>query len=348
MKVKIQGLIWFTLLLAYMASANQCADIKADSGIGTDRAEVLVLLQTVQSEMMGPTALPKSQWSSFGVWGALFGLEGLAVGVALDGASSLVGHKTKARTLEGVQSAPRVFDFETAILDGIDELDVCANWQLIDIQQGNYVDRSAGRATRIFRETAVDYVMYIRPYYFVSPGLNQIRLFVGLRVYSRPNNKSRLKAMYERTFQYLSPSRGDLLRPFREGEKEALIQEIETNYTELVGKFPANRTAYSKYRKNALGALRASDVIPPIMAVSEGWPETSFDDELARATGQIFHMLKEELLDVKPGESIDGHLVNFDGLDSSGKPKQFKGHVIGHLDSNTIYRDEDGDYYSVP
>ena len=81
---------------------------------------------------------------------------------------------------------------------------------------------------------------------------------------------------------------------------------------------------------------------------SEGWPGTTFDDELWRATRHIFHMLGEELRDIGPGESVDDHPVNFDGLDSSGKPNQFKGYVSGHLDTNTIYRDEGGNYYSVP
>jgi len=347
-RVELRRLICCTLLLGHAAGAGQSADLETASRMEDERPEVLVLLQTVQSEMMGPTALPKSPWSGYGPWGALLGLEGFAVGVMIDGVSSFAGRDSKARTLEGVQSATKLFDFEAAMLDGISALDLGANWQLFDAEQGNYIDRSAGRATRIFKETSVDYVMYIRSFYFVSPGLNQIRLIVSLRVYSRPNSKSRLKAMYTRTFEYLSPSRGDLLRPFHKGEREALIQEVETNFTELMEKYPANRKAYRKFRKNALNALNDGDVILPIMAISEGWPGTSFDDELMRATGHVFHMLKEGLLDIRPSNNSGGHMVTFNGLDSAGKPEQFEGYVFGRLDSNTAYRDEDGNYYSVP
>ena len=346
MRIQIRQLMFLALLVGRVAAADQSQNIDSESA--TEPHEVLVLLQTVQEEMLGPDALSNSVWSQIGLLGAFFGPGGEFVGSSMEGVASLARRDSEAKMEEGIQSVARALNFEAAVLGVINELDFDSNWLLYEVLQGDYAVQSGRTANRLFSATPVDFVLFIDTTYYVAPELNQIRLRFEVRMYSPSKIKGRLPATYVRKYEYLSQSRGNILRPFRDGEKEAMIAEIEARFAELVERYPANRKAYSKDRRSALRILNNRDVVLPITAMDEGWPGSSFKDELVRATNQMKQMLRMDLREIQPSKRVEGQYVPFNGLSSSGKPKKFKGYIVEKLSANTVYRDKGGDMYSVP
>jgi len=249
---------------------------------------------------------------------------------------------------QGIKSIAGTLNFEATLLGAINELDRETDWRIYNVEQGDFAELAGRVANRRFRSIPVNFVLFVSARYYFAPDLNQIVLRSEARIYSRSKIKGRLPATYTRRYEYLSKSKGNILRPFRTGEKEALIADVEARFTALVEQYPANRKAYSKERRHAIRILKKRDVIPPIMALSEGWPGLSFTDELVRATDQLEQMLKVDLHDFPPSRPVKGHFIPFNGLSSSGKPKKLRGHIVDKLGTNTVYRDRYGDMYSVP
>jgi hypothetical protein len=139
-----------------------------------------------------------------------------------------------------------------------------------------------------------------------------------------------------------------MLRPFREGEKENLIENIEIRFASQLERYPQNGRAYQKERASAIGLIRERDTILPSTAMREGWPGTTLDEELRKATEQMTRMMQLDLADIRPVKKKPGKYVSFSGLNRSGKPKNFGGYVLAEQGENTIYRVRNGDMYSVP
>ena len=95
-------------------------------------------------------------------------------------------------------------------------------------------------AEQIFRVTPVDFVLFINPTYYFSRELNQVRLRFNIHVYSPYNRKTgRFRPTYRRDYEYLSQSRGNILRPFLEGEKNAKINTtFDEHYDKAIEAMP--------------------------------------------------------------------------------------------------------------
>jgi len=190
--------------------------------------------------------------------------------------------------------------------------------------------------------------LFFETVYFVSPELNQIRLVCTAKAYRYHPKYTQPPRIFDRNYEYLSSSRSVVLRPFHEGEKEAMIAEIEDGFAYLVERYPANLEAYEEDRKATLKFLKRRDVIPPAMAMAEGWPGMALQDELQRATDHMLFMLQQDLKNIGSPIPKVGDYIRFNGLDSLGKPDKLKGYFVSTLGPNTIYRDKKGDMYSVP
>jgi hypothetical protein len=203
-------------------------------------------------------------------------------------------------------------------------------------------------SARIFRTSDVAYVIYLDLTYFISPELNQIRLIADSFVYTRSELSDNASVFYRRSYEYLSPSQGLVLREFDEGEKESLIEAIEAEYEHKLERFPNNRKAYSKDRRRALKILKNRDIILPMMAMNEGWPGDSVTVGLQTATEHVFQIMRDDLQIIEKMHDEDGEYTRFSCFTRTGKLKEYEGYVVGVLGTNTIYRDQHGNLFSMP
>lgn len=302
--------------------------------------EVIIVLNPIQDTFFG--AWPKNEPPSWNVlpW----------VGGLIDSAVAYSRHKSESTIVaRSMAEITDTFPFHHAVVSGLETIDQDAAWRLFDITEYEFTEPGKKLAQRVFNSRECDSVFFLSFAYYVTPGLNQIRLSADLSVFLRPDNPLFGKMLFERSYEYLSPSQGEILRPFHPGEKEALIAAIESTYEEKVAQFPHNLKAYSKDRKTALDQLEGRHVVLPLTAVNEGWPDDSFLKGLRLATDHVMAMLQEDLVDFKnAGKRRGKNLKPFAGFDRKGRQTTFKGEIIGTREANTIYRDKKGNIFSVP
>ena len=348
----------WVIILCFPVLANETVSGDIETGSVNHRPLVQIFLEPVQGKIKGPDLHKDYGSSGFTIGGisSAFGLPAALAGVGIDSALGYVN----SQGTDGVQPARAdearlFFDYYHAVKNGIQNLDENAHWELSHIDESKHTGKKTSTAGQIFLDSDIEHVVFIESTYFFSPGLDQVRLIVDIDVLSRPKDVStqhdiikRTELTYERTYEYLSQSRGILLRPFHDGEKEALIESIESEFDRKVDRYPNNRAVYKKDRDRALKALKKRDVILPAMALSEGWPGRTFPIALQLATDGIMQMMQDDLIDVHGSKAKKVEYVSFGGLDRKGKSKRFKAYVVGQQGSNTIYRDKRDNMYSVP
>lgn len=306
-----------------------------------------LLMRPVQLDLMGPDPFDKPSIFGFRDIGwAIGAIGGVLAGVAIDNA---IEH---ANSTHGMDKAARPlgdgFNFREAIHDKISRLDLETDFDIAEVHEQKFEGTGKPLSRWIMNRTDADYVLCLQPTYFISPRLDQLRFVVEVRLYTEIDVVNEVTGPYERYYEYLSPSRGELLRPFRDGEKAALIESVNRYFDQKTEQFPHNRKAYGKDRRQALKALNGSDTILPEMAILEGWPGDSIQIELQLATDNVMALVHADLMDPYATMPEDTEYHEFAGLDLKGRPATFKGHEIGTQGANTVYRDPEGNVYSVP
>jgi len=203
-------------------------------------------------------------------------------------------------------------------------------------------------ASWILKNSDADHVLFFRSTYFMSPELDQLRMRASVDLFSRKSNKPRTRNLYSRTYEYLSPSRGILFRPFAEGEKDVLTSMIEAHFDNKTEEFPHNSRAYKKDRDRILRAIRNRDTILPNVAVGEGWSEESMAFEIQTATNHIIFMVQQDLQSRESDIALNRPIGKFAIMLDNGNSRTIKGNSIGNFENNTIYRDRSGNVFSLP
>jgi hypothetical protein len=85
-----------------------------------------------------------------------------------------------------------------------------------------------------------------------------------------------------------------------------------------------------------------------MLAVNEGWPGKTISEALHLATDSILITMQQDLQDIRQNATEQMEYTSFSGLDLQGNEKEFNAHAIGIQGLHTIYRDMDGNLYSVP
>jgi len=323
------------LFLLVLVLNTQSVAGQADYTSEDRLARVVIVLEPPQLGLVGSNMLGAEQsLSPIPLMGAIFALA-----------------ESRLDSTELVRSGHDIiepFDFGVAVRSSLDRLDDDANWQLVRTVIYTHPKVKKRAAHRMLAETGADYVFYLEYIYFISPGLDQIRLRAELQAYEQPTAQSAQMAAFEKGYEFLSQSRGAILRPFHAGEKEAMIEAIENQYERKLAKFPHNKKAYRQDRKKALNAIKDRDTIFPLMAVDEGWPGKTFPGTLQLATDNLLKMMQQDLLDIHLKTPEEATYTTFSGLDLQGKEHEFNAYAIGRQGMNTVYRDEQGNFYSVP
>ena len=303
--------------------------------------EVFVFLETPQEVMLGPDAMQAGPGDPDYV--DVYGITGLIHGVR-----SLANRIDDQTIEDGLESVVGRFDFESSTKNMLATVEVDSNWVAWETEERKSFFSLRGNAKRAFRETPIDYALGFATTYFLSPGLDQVRLIANIRLYKRPSGRQTPRALFTRHYEYLSPSVGEVLRPFREGEKEALAAKIEEQYDRLSTENPGNAAENAKEKAQLLQRLARREVIPAGQAIREGWPDGSMARALHQAGRQVGHMMSMDLRILRGPAPEGDERVRFEVLDEDGDPDRKRGYRISSFDGNAIYRDDKRNYYSVP
>lgn len=321
-------------VLVVQSLADESVPLRTES-----TTKILIVLTPVQEKMFGTVPTDDSTLRD------IIPLVGDYIDAAITYSRST---SDAAAFVRGVGEEANQFDYKETVLTCIENLAANVNWQIIDMSIYKFSGSKKRLSDRAFKNYEADVLLLMHFVYFITPGLDQIRAQVSVDALYKPSQTGESEYLFSRKYEYLSASQGDLFRPFHAGEKEAMIEAIENDYQRKVQEFPNNRRAYRKDRNRALAALKDREDILPVMALSEGWQGDSFFAGLRLATDRIREMLEMDWLTTAADLPEDPENVTFEGFDQKGKPEVFEGYVVGSHGTNTIYRDDKGNMYSVP
>ena len=311
--------------------------------------DVWVLVEHSQKELSELDPAATSDWSTLAVFSALFGPAGLAIGQPLAGIDTLADHTENEETADSIEAVSRNFGFRSSVLGVVETLDLDSDWLLFDITEGNFTGQTKFVARDIIVSTGVDYVMSVDAHYRLTAELDQLHVRYDLRLLSPPlrgSKKARDKIL--RSYVVVSESRGDVLRPFHEGEQQALIASIEKKYDDLLERYPQNESAYRKQRRQALKLVESRDEVLPSTAMIEGWPGSSLHDELRRTTNLMAELMRFDLKRLVEVEYDLGEKVSFEVVEPSGRTDMKNGYAVHRLGSHVVFRDKYGHLYALP
>ena len=303
--------------------------------------DVFVYL-TTQEGMLGPDAMGLRP-HDLGFW------DPFLIQLSIQEWRTKTGRNDVQRLRAGLQSALGAFHFDSSLLDILAAVEANSDWVVWDSEVVDSIDVMHQPANRVsLVETPVDYVLGVDAHYFMSPDLDQVRLVVRLRLAPRWGRVGRTQLLFKRQYEYLSPSIGQVLRPFHEGEKEALAAEIEEGYRRLSEEHSENAATYEKKKSRTLEKLARREVIPPDIAVLEAWPDISLALVVGEAERHMKHMISLDLSLLRGPGAEKGDRVRFEWLDESGGIFTKSAYLVGTFEGNTVYRDRKRNMYSVP
>lgn len=310
--------------------------------------ELHIVVHPAQEELRGPDPFDDQSLLGFVELGMLSGTLGpIIAGAALDAA--LEHSSNDADRQAALTRVDRdFFDFRAAILDRVKEFGSDSAIRIAEIHEHDFSDTKSATIRWLHKNLGADHVVLIEPVYYISPMLDQARLVIDVQYYRAHRYTDLNDRVFRRKYEYLSPSRGELFRPWRAGEKAELIATVEVQFAQKSARYPKNRKAYEKDRSTAIDILERNDRILPGMALNEGWPGDALAREFQTATDRLMDLIKADLRDLSAQPPTQPTYVEFAALEPEGEPTRYSGYVIGAHDSQTVYRDQDGNVYSVP
>lgn len=339
------------LTLWFLLTASTVPAIAAED-LALDESRVLIVVDPVRQILGGPNYLSEKQYSNpysgessasyFDVYG---------IGATIAGASSLLSFAEGDRGLsQALSAASRSFDFEVSISDLAFSLAEEAEWTLIGVESAYDISQRDIRdyAQRVLGRSDANYVIFLRLEYFMSKNLGQVRLRALCTVYQKGRKRELPARIGLWNYEYLSASRGNLLRTWHPGEREALLELVELEFEKNLERFPHNRKAYEKDRRDALKILNYGDRILDGMAIEEGWPRDSLARELLAATDAMGEVLQLDTRSLSGREKLESERVKFLGLNDSGAEKTRKGQFVTTVGNHQVFRISNGETMIVP
>jgi hypothetical protein len=314
----------FLLLATYTDAVSQHSENVDDAKLH----KVFVYL-TTQEGLLEPGAMGSEM--GLGFW------DPFLIHTSIHEWQTKTGRNDVQRLRNSLRSALGPFHFESSTLNILEAVEANADWEVWDTEVVDSITTISHLAKRAFRETPVDHVLAVDARYFMSPGLDQVRLVVYIKLVPNTGQVGRPQALFERQYEYLS-----------QGEKEALAAKIEENYRRLSEDHPENAATYDEEKSRALERLSKREVIPPDLAVLEAWPGRSLALVVGEAERHMQHMMLLDFRVLRGPKPEQGARVRFERLDASGDPYTESGYLVGTFEDNTIYRDRKRNMYSIP
>lgn len=328
----------FALLVTMLPVA-----VVAKNQTGPEPAVAYIVIEPVQERLLGPTEF-RSERSSFrrswiGQSSALTSLVG--------GFAALVRRHDSRPWLNKLSE----FDFANELIRRLPSLASESSWTIAGSEQFSFVqEMRRSLSGRVFKYKDANLAVLMNPAYFISPGLDQVRLVIEVEIYVPPSGDKQVRPqlLLKRTYEYLSPSRGTVLRPFHKGEKAEMRASLDAEFRRLIDKNPKSAGAYRKDRKRALKFLDSLEHVPVLVAMREGWPDDTLSQALVTATDSLLAAIAEDWSALPALISHVEVLKKFSALDAAGRSREMKGTLLSRGPDSSVFQTREGSIYVVP
>lgn len=258
------------------------------------------------------------------------------------------GRAVVQRALEGATNS---YSLAGSLASRLQRSNTGTIWRVHGIEEAAFNEANTIKAARtVLAEEPVEFVLFLRPNWFMTRSLDALHLRVSVYVQQRPAyiDGDDAYARYSLQLEYVSDSRGELERDFDAGEKKALIEEMERELESQVAARPGEEKRLRRQHRELVNEIENSRRVPLPVAAAKIWPTATLHAELDRAADHVTYMLQTRLSDLGNPDAEPGIPAGFTVLDSQCMNHPVKGERVGSHDGHTIFRDADGDLYSLP
>ncbi|MEM7432508.1 MAG: hypothetical protein AAF351_11315 [Pseudomonadota bacterium] len=220
-------------------------------------------------------------------------------------------------------------------------VDLCkvGQWNVVAVNEDDHfpsTNKTAGRALYVDN---VDYFLYLRPVYYTNAQLNRLYFLVEVRVYG-PDDKGKEKPrpILKRRYHYMSEAQGEGRRPFRPGEKQALLDEVSQAFDAQPDANLEKGSEQYWQRRNAIKKIEKSDTILPLQAIAESWTEESFVTEMNAATTAVTQMILTDIPSLPPAKFESAKPQKYQYFDENGLKIKIKAFPVESSEDRLVIR----------
>lgn len=224
-------------------------------------------------------------------------------------------------------------------------------WKIMSVDKPISTTKERATAGEVMDRSDVDAVILLTASYAMTPGLDQLRADIEQKVYRKSDRKPGKNPSSKKTrfFSYLSPKHALNYRAFNDGEKEALMAELNARWDRLVAAQPDDAEKLEEERAEAIKDLNEAEEIPEAVAIREAWSTQLLTTYLDQAVDHLTHMLQADWrATVVPEEAVRTASTFSYVNGSTGAFVADKGQEVGRRDDNIVYRTQWGNLVSVP
>lgn len=282
---------------------------------------------------------------------AQYGLIGALVGAIIDSAVNKRNAIVAERRAEVIRRLTGEYDIVEAAHKTTLNID---DHERFDVVTVNRPTTSVGwddLANNAFESGEADAVAVLDFDFALTPTANQVRVNVDQRIYLRSTEKKsdrNRKPESMRSFTYFSPAQAIVNRPFRDGEKEELLEFLRSDYKERLAAHPEEKDDLEKSMQAEIEDLEKAETIPENLALLETWTTEQLTRYLDQSITHIAFMLHHDWVSQTVPEQDVRTEDQYPVVNANGMTLVDKGKDIGRLDENEIYRSQWGNIYSVP
>ncbi len=177
---------------------------------------------------------------------------------------------------------------------------------------------------------------------------DQIRVALEASVYKRRGSRVFRATRYPKRIEYLTPSIGTVLRPWRTGEKQRLVDAVTRLYESKVRRWPQDERRFGKDLKVALRKLEKEELLFPLAAVIERWDTPTLESFIREALDDLSPVVLDEFATLDFERPRRNNYVRFNYVARTGKHVRLEGEAFRESAGRVYYRIGNGDVYSLP
>ncbi len=282
--------------------------------------------------------------------GGQYGLIGALVSATIDAAVNASNARKAERKAETIREMTADYDLVFAAQQSALNIGQSELWTILAVNEPIATEEDDAIAAEMLASSEADAVVQLSIAYALTPSLQQLRADLEQEVYLRSEfvERGKARAASRRLMTYLSPVQTLDYRPFREGEKQELLEALRADYAALIEARPEEADDLQKALEKELEELEDLEQIPDEVAIREGWSTASLTRYLDQSVNHLAEMVRLDWTARIVPEQEDRTKESFTIITQTGMGFAEKGRKIGQLDSNTIYRSQWGSIYSVP
>lgn len=282
---------------------------------------------------------------------AQYGLIGALVGAIIDSAVNKRNAIVAERRAEVIRRLTGEYDIVEAAHKTALNIDDHERFNIISVNSPTTSVGWDDLANNAFDSGEADAIAVLDFDFALTPTANQVRVNVDQRIYLRSTEKKsdrNRKPESMRSFTYFSPAQAIVDRPFKDGEKEELLEYLRSDYEERLAAHPEEKDDLEKAMQAEIEDLEKAETIPENLALLETWTTEQLTRYLDQSITHIAFMLHHDWASQTVPEQDVRTEDQYPVVNANGMALVDKGKDIGRLDENEIYRSQWGNIYSVP